>query len=126
MFPLATEGERKGHFVPIRDEKGNIVVDPASLITKDPFFIDYNLYKRFKQLSAGCPHIAQRITRKEKDDIRKLFAKHEPVDGIGPKDTDLQKFLKKSKITRAIIGEAREGQTAGTKDIKVVGQVRKK
>lgn len=58
VFPMATEGERKGKFKAIKDEKGNIVVDPASLITKDPFFIDYDIYKQFKLASAGSgvPH----------------------------------------------------------------------
>lgn len=55
-----------------------------------------------------------------------LFGKHEPVCDLLPKVSDLQKFLKKSKLTRDIIGESRDGQTAGSRDVKVVGAVKKK
>ena len=51
------------------DSKGNIVVDPASLITKDPFFIDYNLYKRFKLMcqKGKVAHKEMRITKEERE-----------------------------------------------------------
>ena len=86
VFPIQTEGGRKGQFVAIRDEKGNIVVDPASLITKDPFFIDYNIYRHFKNLTDGgrIPHVAKRFTKREREEMRILFGKHEPVCDMLP------------------------------------------
>ena len=86
VFPKTTSGPNKGKFIPILDHKGNIVVDPASLITKDPFFIDYNLYKRFKLLSqkGKLAHREMRITKSDREEIKKLFAKHKPVCDMEP------------------------------------------
>lgn len=44
MFPVETSGPNKGHIIRMRDERGNLVVDPTADVKKDPFFIDYMLY----------------------------------------------------------------------------------
>lgn len=77
-------------------------------------------------LSGKAPHQAKRITKKEREENRILFGKHEPVCDLLPQETNLAKFLKKKKITRNIIGESRDGQTAGNRDVQVLGPVRKK
>jgi len=107
IFPLQEDGPEKGKFTPIRDERGNIVVDPASLVSKDPFFIDYHLYNRFKKLAESGKLMQQPTMRskKKRAEIKKLFGYHEPAYDPEHQLTDLQKYTQKKSITKQIIGK---------------------
>ena len=86
-----------------RDERGNIIVDPTANISKEPLFIDYDLYSRYKKMAQKGKVVNVKttgFTRSEKDKIRKLFAPHEPLCSNEPAESDLSKYRKKKKLTR--------------------------
>ena len=95
----------KGKLIPAKDERGNIVVDPTTLVTKDPFFIDYHLYNKFKKMvQEGQVQKVKVFSKEEKAQIRRLFGHHEPVCNAEPTVTELQKYTTKKAITRKILG----------------------
>ena len=51
VFPTYKDGPQKGKIIHVHDDKGNIVIDPTSLVRKDPFLIDFHLYSRYKKMA---------------------------------------------------------------------------
>ena len=123
LFPLETEGPQKGKHIPRRDERGNIIVDPTANLQKEPLFIDFDLYSRYKKMAqkGKVVQLKKNITRTEREEIKKLFAPHVPLCSTEPVESDLSKYRKKKTLTRQMIKNEREGQDAGTKDVLVVG-----
>jgi len=75
----------------------------------------------------GEVELTKKISRKEKEQIKALFAPHTPLcndeDGI---ENALKEYTAKTAITRKMIKNQRDGQAAGTRDVLAVGPVKKK
>ena len=45
IWPRVQSGPNKGQVIPRRDNRDNIVVDPAGNIIKESYLLDFNVYK---------------------------------------------------------------------------------
>ena len=46
VFPIETSGPFKGKYKPKRDERGNVIVDPTSMVKENAFALDFIQFKR--------------------------------------------------------------------------------
>ena len=103
MFPIEESGPNKGKILPRRDERGNIIVDPTTLVQKDPLLIDYKLYSRLKDNAEKGKQLDldPYISKKERLEMKHVFRPHHSFDQSGP--SRMQQFRTKSEITRKMI-----------------------
>ena len=47
VFVVQEDGPNKGKYIPQRDKRGHIIVDPTFYIKSNPIQIDYNEFKKF-------------------------------------------------------------------------------
>ena len=45
IWPMHTEGRKKGQPKAVRDSRGNVVVDPAGNIMRSKYLLDFKIYK---------------------------------------------------------------------------------
>ena len=97
IWPVETEGPRKGLRKHTIDNRGKIVVDPVGNIKKEVYLLDYNMYHELATLKEKCqnagdaldPIVLQKIeefTQKEKKRIKALFTfkNRKPLFKKGP------------------------------------------
>ena len=81
------------------------MVDPTADVKKDPFFIDYILYKRIKYLAQHDKDFKfkQKLSKKEKEQIKLLFAPYTPESLVSTVESALKEYTQKTEIQRKMI-----------------------
>lgn len=81
------------------------MVDPTADVKKDPFFIDYILYKRIKYLAQHDKDFKfkQKLSKKEKEQIKLLFAPYTPASLVSTVENALKEYTQKTEIQRKMI-----------------------
>ena len=76
LFPLEKEGPHKGQYIPRKDERGNVIIDPTTLLKSSSFAIDYSVYKSCVDMNKSFDKVAKDIafSEQELEVIHKLFA----------------------------------------------------
>ena len=99
LFPLETEGPHKGQYIPRKDSRGNVIIDPTTLIKSTSFAIDYNVYKSCVDMNKSFDKVAKDISfsNEELQVIAKLFATPKQKD---KEESHMHQFMKKNSIKR--------------------------
>ena len=119
-----------------RDSKGIVIVDPTMFIQRAPITLDFSEFvKEFKlqrRLHEGEDKATSRVDFSKHrlppewvEGIRKLLAP-EYIDEQDAFDAVLKSYLAQRNIGRKFMGEYREGDNAGKKDFKIIGDYKKK
>ena len=108
LFPVETDGPNKGQFIPRKDERGNVIIDPSILIKSSSFAIDYDVFKTCVDMNKSFDRMAKDIafSTQELEVIAKLFATPKQKE---KEESHIHKFMKKNSIKRKMITVQRDG-----------------